>query len=60
MLVIQLHRHVVFSSMALAFLSNMGEKCKFISPSEIQVKIQPETIRTEEKLDVKSQPEKGE
>jgi hypothetical protein len=44
--------------MALAFLSSMSEKCKSISPSEIQVKNQPETNRTEEKLDVKSQPEK--
>jgi len=44
--------------MALAFL-NMGDQCKSISPSEIQVKNQRETIRTEEKLDVKSQLEKA-
>jgi hypothetical protein len=38
----------------------MREQCKSISPSEIQVKNQQETIGTEEKLDVKSQLEKRE
>jgi hypothetical protein len=37
-----------------------SEKRKSISPREIQVKNQRETISTEEKLDVKSQLEKGE
>ena len=44
--------HLVSSSTALAFLTNMSEKCKSTSPSAIQVKNQQMTISIEEKLDV--------
>jgi len=43
----------------LAFLSNMNNKHKSISPSTIQVNTQRKTICTDEKLDVISQLEKG-
>jgi hypothetical protein len=38
----------------------MSEKCKSTSPSEIQAKNWQKTIGTAEKLDVISQPKKGE
>jgi len=52
--------HLLSSSTRLAFLTNMGDKCKSGSPSVIQVKNQQKTISTAEKLDVISQFEKGE
>jgi len=52
--------HVVSSSTTLAFLTNMNDKHKFVSPSAIQVKNQPRTISIEEKLDVTIWLEKGE
>ena len=51
--------HLVLPSTALAFLTNMSEKCKSTSPSTIQVKNQRKTISIEEILDVISQLEKG-
>jgi len=36
--------HVVFSSAALAFLSNMSEKCECTSPGAIQVKNQEKVV----------------
>jgi hypothetical protein len=52
--------NVIPPSTALAFVTKMGEKQKFTSSNAIQVKNQQETISTEEKLDVISQPEKDE
>jgi hypothetical protein len=52
--------HLVSSSAALAFLTNMSEKRKSASPSAIQVKNRRKTIGIEEKLHVISQLEKGE
>jgi hypothetical protein len=52
--------HLVSSSTALAFLTNMGEKHKSASPSTIQVKNRRKTIGIEEKLHVINQLEKGE
>ena len=43
--------HATSSSTALAFLTNMSEKCKFTSYSAIQVKNQWNTTSNEEKLD---------
>ena len=51
---------VVLPSTPLAVVTKMSEKCKSISPSAIQVKNRNKTIRTEEKLDIISQMEKGE
>jgi hypothetical protein len=44
--------HLVLPSTALAFLTNMSEKCKSTSSSAIQVKTRGKTIGIEEKLDV--------
>jgi hypothetical protein len=52
MFVIYVASHLVCSSTALAFLTNMSEKCKSPSLSAIQVKNQRKTIGTEEKLHV--------
>jgi hypothetical protein len=52
--------HVVTYSMALVFLTNMSDKCKITSPSANQVKNWWKTTGIEEKLDVRSQLEKGE
>jgi hypothetical protein len=52
--------HLVSSSTALAFLTNMSEKHKSTSPSAILVTNRQKTMGTEEKLDILSQPEKGE
>jgi hypothetical protein len=52
--------HLVSSSTALAFLTNMSEKRTSASPSAIQVKNQRKTIGTVEKLHIISQLEKGE
>jgi hypothetical protein len=41
--------HLVFSSTALAFHTNMSEKRKSASPSAIQVKNQRKTLGSEEK-----------
>jgi hypothetical protein len=38
--------------MALAFLTNMNEKCKPLSSNALQVKNQQKTISIEDKLDV--------
>ena len=38
----------------------MSEKCKSTSPTAIQMKNRRKTISTEEKLEIKSQPERGE
>ena len=51
--------HLVSSSTALAFVTNMSEKHKSTSSSAFPVKNQWETIGTEEKLDIISQLEKG-
>jgi hypothetical protein len=50
---------IVFCSTALAFLSNMSEKCKSASPSAIQVKNWRKTISIVEKLDIINQLVKG-
>jgi hypothetical protein len=42
--------HLVFSSTALAFITNMSEKRKSASPSAIQVKNRRKTMKIEEKL----------
>ena len=52
--------HLVSSWAALAFLTNITEKCKFITPGAIQVKNPWKTIDTEEKLEVTSPLEKDE
>jgi hypothetical protein len=52
--------HLVSSSTALAFLTNMSEKHKSASPSAIQVKNRQKTVSIEEKLDVISRLEKSE
>jgi hypothetical protein len=51
--------HLVSYSTALAFLTNMNDKCKSASPSAIQVKNRRKTISTEEKLNVISRLEKS-
>jgi len=38
----------------------MSEKCKSTSPTTIQMKNRQKTIGKEEKIDIRSQPEKGE
>ena len=52
--------HLVSSSTALTFLTNMNGKRKFTSPSAIQVKNWQKTVTSEEKLFVISSLEKGE
>jgi hypothetical protein len=52
--------HLVSSSTALAFLTNISEKRKSVSPSAIQVKNRRKTIGTEEKFDVMCRLEKCE
>jgi hypothetical protein len=52
--------HLVFSSTALAFLTNMSEKGKSASPSAIQVKNRQKTTGIEDKLSVIIRREKGE
>jgi hypothetical protein len=52
--------HLVSSSTALAFLTNMSEKHKSTSPSEIQVKHRRKTIGIDEKLHGISRLEKSE
>jgi hypothetical protein len=52
--------YLVFSSTALAFLTNMSEKHKSTSPSAIQVKNGRKTLGIEEKLNVIMRHEKGE
>jgi hypothetical protein len=52
--------HLVFSSTALAFLTNMSEKRKSASPSAIKVKNWLKTISIEEKLRVIMRRAKGE
>jgi hypothetical protein len=52
--------HVVSSSTAMVFLTNMTENCKSKSPGTIQVKNWQKTFGTEEKLDTIHQLEKGE
>jgi hypothetical protein len=44
--------HLVYSSMALAFLINMNEKFKSTSPSAIEMKSRQKMLIIEEKLDV--------
>ena len=52
--------NVIPPSTALAVVTKMSEKCKSTIPSAIQVKNHPETISTEEKLDIIRQLAKGE
>jgi hypothetical protein len=52
--------HVVSSSAAMVFLTNMTEKCKSKSPGTIQMKKRQTTFGTKEKLDTIHQLEKGE
>lgn len=52
--------NLVSSSATLAFLTNMGDKLQSTAPSIIQVKNRQQTVRTEEKLDIIIQLEKGE
>jgi hypothetical protein len=51
---------LVFSSMALTFLTNMNEKYKCASPSAIQVQNRITTVGIEEKLSVMTRREEGE
>jgi len=51
---------VVHPSTALAFVTQMSEKCKSTSTSVKQVNNQRKKISTEEKLDVISRHNKGE
>jgi hypothetical protein len=51
--------HVLSPSTALDFVIKISEKCNCTTPSANQVKNQPNTISTEEKLDVINQPDKG-
>jgi hypothetical protein len=51
---------VVSWSIALAFLTNMSEKCKYAQPSAFEAKVGEKTISVEEKLDVIRRLEKGE
>jgi hypothetical protein len=44
--------HLVSSSTALTFLTNMSEKRKSVSPSAMQVKNQRKTIGIEDRLHV--------
>jgi hypothetical protein len=60
MLVINHTAHLVTSSAALAFLTNISDKHKSASPCAIQVKNQQKTISTGEKLVVLSRCERGE
>ena len=55
MLVIKSRSSCSFSSTVMAFLSNMSEKLKPVSSSEIQVKNWQKTVGIEEKLDIVSQ-----
>jgi hypothetical protein len=50
--------HLVSSSTAFTFLTNMSHKHKSASPGVIKVKNQGKTIGNEEKLDVISRLEK--
>jgi hypothetical protein len=50
--------HLVSSTTALAFLTNMSEKCESASPSAIHVKNRQKTIGIEGKLHVISRLEK--
>jgi len=52
--------HLVSSSLASAFLTNVSEKHKSTSPSAIQMKTGRMKNSIEEKLDVKNWPEEGE
>jgi hypothetical protein len=52
--------HLLSSPTALAFLTNMSEKCKSASPTAIQVKSRWKTIGIEEKVHVINRSEKGE
>jgi hypothetical protein len=52
--------HIVFSSTALDFLTNMSEKRESALPSAIQVKNRGKTICIEEKFDVMCRLVKGE
>jgi hypothetical protein len=52
--------HLVSSSTALPFLTNMSEKRQSASPSAIQVNNRRKTIGIDKKLQVISQLEKGE
>ena len=52
--------HLVSTSTALAFLTNVSEEHKSALPSAIQVKNWQMTIFIEEKLDIVSRLEKGE
>ena len=52
--------HLVSSSTALTFLTNMSGKCKSTSHSAVQVKNWQKTVTSEEKLFVISHLEKGE
>jgi hypothetical protein len=47
-------------SSPLAFVTKMSEKRKFTSPTANQMKNQQKSIGKEEKLDIRSQPVKGE
>ena len=44
----------------MAFVTKMSENCKSTSPTAIQMKNQQKAIGKEEKLDIRSQPEKDE
>ena len=59
-MVIQPTAHVVSSSTALAFLTNMSEKCISTSPRAIPMRNWQKTIGIEEKLEEISRLEKGE
>ena len=52
--------HVAFSSMALASLTDMNDKCKLSSSNTIKVKNQQKSISIEDKLDIMSWLENGE
>jgi len=52
--------HLVSSSTALTFLTNMSGKCKSTSPSAVQVKNWQKTVTSEEKLFIISRLEKAE
>jgi hypothetical protein len=52
--------HLVSSSTALTFLTDVSGKCKSTSPNAVQVKNWQKTVTSEEKLYVISHLEKGE
>jgi len=52
--------HVIYSSTAMVFLTNMTEKCKPKSPGTIHMKNWQKTVGTEEELGTTHQLEKGE